>query len=76
MPHNLRNPRPAGERRVRRLSVHGEQQKQGQGDRAPCHLQHMAHRGTCGKARVVPHNRRPGPDFMEWVGTATLEVSR
>ena len=25
------------------------------------------HRGTCGKARVVPHNRRPGSEFMEWV---------
>jgi rifampicin phosphotransferase len=36
--------------------------------RAPCHFQYIAHRGACGKARVVPHNRRPGPEFMKWVG--------
>jgi hypothetical protein len=27
---------------------------------APCHFQLITHRGACGKARVVPHNRRPG----------------
>src|SRR6266516_3416221 len=44
-----------------------DSKKQRQGDPAPCHFQFIAHRGTCGKARVVPHNRRPGSEFMEWV---------
>src|SRR5215831_21246949 len=37
--------------------------KQRQGDSAPCHFQYIAYWGTCGKARGVPHNRRPGPEF-------------
>src|SRR5499433_2346717 len=32
----------------------------------PLHFQSIAHRGTCGKTRVVPHNRRPGPKSTEW----------
>jgi hypothetical protein len=34
---------------------------------APLHFQHIAHRGACRKTPVVPHNRRPGSEFMEWV---------
>ncbi|MGK5632441.1 MMPL family transporter [Streptomyces sp. URMC 123] len=31
----------------------------------PCHSQAIAHRGACGKAPVVPHNRRPRPGPAE-----------
>jgi hypothetical protein len=33
----------------------------------PCHFQLITHRGACGKARVVPHNRRPGSELRKWV---------
>ena len=31
----------------------------------PLHFQHIAHRGACGKTRVVPHNHWPGPKRTE-----------
>src|SRR3954454_15413731 len=31
----------------------------------PIPLQHIAHRGACGKTRVVPQNRRPKPESTE-----------
>jgi hypothetical protein len=31
----------------------------------PLHFQSIAHPGACGKTRVMPHNRRPGPEFTE-----------
>jgi hypothetical protein len=53
------------------LSVHSGQAK---GDNPPsCHFQCIAHRGACGKARDVPHNRRPKPEPTErGVGNACL----
>src|SRR4029077_18119768 len=44
----------------------GGRQKKWQGDPAPCHFQSIAHPGACRKPRVVPHNRRPGPESTEW----------
>src|ERR1700683_3018455 len=38
-----------------------------QGETSPRHFQCIAHPGTCRKPRVVPHNRRPGTVFLEWV---------
>ena len=61
---------------LQRLSVHSGQQKQRQGDLTPCHFQSITHRGTCGKARVVPHNRRPGCGFMEWVTRRCVRCCR
>src|SRR6059058_447947 len=31
----------------------------------PFHSQHIAHRGACGKTRVLPQNRRPRPECTE-----------
>ena len=31
----------------------------------PFHFQHISQRGTCGKTRVVPQNRRPRPQPAE-----------
>jgi hypothetical protein len=49
------------------VGVAAERKNKGKEVPAPCHFQSTAHRGACGKARVVPHNRRPGSGFMEWV---------
>jgi hypothetical protein len=35
------------------------------GEHTPRHFQHIAHRGACGKTRVLPHNRRPRPEPTE-----------
>src|SRR3712207_561665 len=35
----------------------------------PFHFQRIAHRGACGKTRVVPHNRRPRQDLRRKRGT-------
>jgi hypothetical protein len=51
---------------VRRLSVHsGRQKAKARRLRAPCHSQCIAHRGACGKTRVVLHNLRPKPEPAE-----------
>jgi hypothetical protein len=31
----------------------------------PLHFQYIAHRGACGKTRVVPQNGRPRPESTE-----------
>jgi hypothetical protein len=31
----------------------------------PCHFQHIAHRGACGKTRIVPQNLRRKPEPAE-----------
>ena len=51
---------------ARRLSVHsGRQKAKARRLRAPCHSQCIAHRGACGKTRVVLHNLRPKPEPAE-----------
>jgi len=51
---------------ARRLSVHSRRQKaKARRLRAPCHSQCIAHRGACGKTRVVLHNLRPKPEPAE-----------
>jgi hypothetical protein len=44
----------------RSLSIYNGQQKAGTTP-TPCHSEHIAHRGPCGKTRVVPQNCRPRP---------------
>jgi hypothetical protein len=43
----------------------------GKGVRTPRHFEHIAHRGACGKTRVVPQNCRPRPEAAEMEGFAT-----
>ena len=50
---------------LRRRTIPGRQKKR-QGDPTPCHFQSIAHPGACRKTRVMPHNRRPGPESTEW----------
>jgi hypothetical protein len=51
---------------ARRLSVHsGRQKAKARRLRAPCHSQCIAHRGACGKTRVVLQNLRPKPEPAE-----------
>src|SRR5262245_24561023 len=60
--------------------------QQWQGACTPCQFQSIAHPGACGKARVMPHNRRPArnlrtgraelgePDWASRTGRAGLRV--
>jgi hypothetical protein len=61
------SPYAARHRFGRSLSVHSGQQKAKARRRlpVPCHSQHIAHRGPCGKTRVVPQNLRPKPERAE-----------
>jgi hypothetical protein len=55
-------PYAARRRFARGWSVHSGRYR-GRRVPTPCHFQRIAHRGACGKTRVVPQNRgaRPGP---------------
>src|ERR1700689_2248453 len=44
-----------------RLAVHRDDK-----ERTLPHFQRITHPGTCGKTRVVPHNRWSGPEPTEW----------
>jgi vancomycin aglycone glucosyltransferase len=43
---------------------------------APCHSQSIAHRGACGKARVVRQHRQPMPEPAEMGVTKCVWCSR
>ena len=43
---------------------------------APLHFQSIAHRGACGKTRVVPHNRWPGPEPSEMGAAKAVRCCR
>src|ERR1700728_3057540 len=51
----------AHHRSARRLAVRRDGK-----ERTLPHLQHITHPGTCGKTRVVPHNRWSGLEPTEW----------
>ncbi len=60
------SPYAARHRFGRSLSVHsGRQKAKARRLPTPCHSQHIAHRGPCGKTRVVLHNLRPKPEPAE-----------
>src|ERR1700683_2144981 len=48
-------------RSARRLAVHRDDK-----ERTLPHFQRITHPGTCGKTRVVPHNRWSGLEPTEW----------
>jgi hypothetical protein len=45
------------------------------GMHTPLHFQHIAHRGACGKTRVVPHNHWPGPNVRRRGSRSACAVS-
>jgi 2-polyprenyl-6-methoxyphenol hydroxylase-like FAD-dependent oxidoreductase len=51
---------------VRARRVDADDKRKGKELSAPCHIQYIAHRGACGKPRVVPQNLRPKCNFVEW----------
>ena len=57
-------PPVAARRFARRLSVYSGRPR-GRRILTPLHFQPIAHPGACGKTRVVPHNRRPGPESTD-----------
>ena len=57
-------PYAARRRFARRLPVHSGRSRKRRAP-TPLHFQPIAHRGACGKTRVVPHNRWPGPEPAE-----------
>ncbi|QEV07076.1 hypothetical protein CP972_16770 [Streptomyces prasinus] len=53
----------------------GRTKRQGQGEKpSPCPSQRTAHRGACGKAPVVPQNRRPGPEPAQIRGSRGMRA--
>lgn len=59
------------------LSVHSGRQKTKAKARrlpTPCHSQHIARRGACGKTRVVPQNRQSKPEPAEKWGFVMIDV--
>ena len=62
-----RAPRPA-----RRRTTEGH--AKGKEPCAPCHSQHIAHRGACGKAPVMAHTARPGPETCPGMGVEMNDV--
>jgi hypothetical protein len=57
-------PYAARRRFARRLSARSGRSRERRVP-TPLHFQYIAHRGTCGKTRVVPHNRRPRPESTD-----------
>src|SRR5271166_56240 len=52
----------------------GKEEKR-KGSTYPFHSQHIAHRGACGKTRVVPQNRWPKPESTQ-MGVAKCACCR
>ena len=64
------SPYAARHRFGRSLSVHsGRQKAKARRLSTPCHSQYIAHRGACGKTRVVLQNLRPKPEPAEIRGS-------
>src|SRR5262249_20228193 len=50
---------------LRAEAVRPQADDKGKKSITPSHFKYIAHRGTCGKTRVVPQNRRPRPEPTE-----------